>query len=93
MESVRREAEQWKTEAGGLASRLAECQASLGEADRSSPRPALPPLYLRRVASLRAGQCQRWEEFCRMADSMKNLSSDMLQQGHANKVVNGHLPV
>lgn len=75
VETVRREAEQWRGEATQMATRLAESQASLGEADR-------------KVAALQAAQSARWEEFCRMADSMKNLSSDMLSQGQANRASN-----
>ena len=79
-ESLRKEVEQGRREAAGLAARLAECQASLAEAER-------------RVATLGAAQAQRWEEFCRMADSMKNLSSDMLSQGQANRTIGGHQPL
>ncbi len=31
-------------------------------------------------------QKERWDQFCKMADNMKNLSSDMFEKGQANKV-------
>ena len=34
---------------------------------------------------LLAQQKERWDQFCKMADSMKNLSSDMFERGQANK--------
>ena len=37
-------------------------------------------LPTRRVEELVDNQSRRWEEFCRMANNMKSLSADMIQQ-------------
>ena len=58
-----------------LMSLLMQSEARLAESDR-------------RVDELVQKQSKRWDEFCKMADSMKNLSSDMLSQGQANKAIN-----
>ena len=34
----------------------------------------------RKVEELVDNQSRRWEEFCRMANNMKSLSADMIQQ-------------
>ena len=71
VETVRREAEQWRGEATQMATRLAESQASLGEGEDGSSR-CVHSLAAgeadRKVAALQAAQSARWEEFCRMAD-------------------------
>ena len=71
VETVRREAEQWRGEATQMATRLAESQASLGEVEDGSSR-CVHSLVAgeadRKVAALQAAQSARWEEFCRMAD-------------------------
>jgi hypothetical protein len=38
------------------------------------------------VEQLLTQQKERWDQFCKMADNMKNLSSDMFEKGQANKV-------
>jgi hypothetical protein len=38
-----------------------------------------------RVEQLLVQQKARWDQFCKMADNMKNLSSDMFERGQANK--------
>lgn len=73
-EVLRKELEKSNTEYNEMLKKLAEAEARLTESDR-------------RVEELVDGQSKRWEEFCRMATSMKSLSSDMLQQGQANKAV------
>lgn len=73
-EVLRKELEKSNTEYNEMLKKLAEAEARLTESDR-------------RVEELVDGQSKRWEEFCRMANSMKSLSSDMLQQGQANKSV------
>ena len=37
-------------------------------------------LFNRKVEELMDNQSRRWEEFCRMANNMKSLSADMIQQ-------------
>eukprot|EP00090_Calanus_glacialis_P028438 TRINITY_DN45680_c0_g1_i1.p1 TRINITY_DN45680_c0_g1~~TRINITY_DN45680_c0_g1_i1.p1 ORF type:complete len:494 (-),score=153.56 TRINITY_DN45680_c0_g1_i1:17-1498(-) len=74
-EMLRKDIEQARNEYNEMATRLAESEARLAESDR-------------RVDELVQKQSQRWDEFCKMADSMKNLSSDMLSQGQANKAIN-----
>ena len=72
VETVRREAEQWRGEATQMATRLAESQASLGEVEDGSCSRCVHSLVAgeadRKVAALQAAQSARWEEFCRMAD-------------------------
>ena len=72
VETVRREAEQWRGEATQMATRLAESQASLGEVEDGSCSRCVHCLVAgeadRKVAALQAAQSARWEEFCRMAD-------------------------
>ena len=74
-EMLRKDIEQAKNEYNEMTNRLAESEARLAESDQ-------------RVEELVQKQSQRWDEFCKMADSMKSLSSDMLSQGQANKVFN-----
>ena len=75
MEMLKRDIEQARNEYNDITGRLAESEAKLAESDR-------------KVEDLVQKQSQRWDEFCKMADSMKNLSSDMLSQGQANKAIN-----
>ena len=73
-EMLRKELDKSNTEYNEMLGKLAEAEARLSESDR-------------RVEELVDNQSKRWEEFCRMATSMKSLSSGMLQQGQANKTV------
>ena len=62
-----------------LTARLRSTESKLSESER-------------RVEALAALQSQRWMEFSRMADSMKELSSNMLQRSRSvNNYLDHHL--
>ena len=68
----RKDLEKSHNEYNQILKKLAEAEAKLSESDR-------------KVEELVENQSKRWDEFCRMANSMKSLSADMIQQGQANK--------
>lgn len=74
IENLKRDVEQRQDEVADSCRRLADSQTKMGEADR-------------RIEELVEMQSARWDEFCKMADNMKNLSSNMLQQSQTNKNV------
>ena len=74
-EGLRKEVEKSHQDYNKILKQLAEAEARLTESDR-------------RVEELVDNQSKRWEEFCRMANSMKSLSADMLEQGQANRTLN-----
>ena len=74
-EGLRKEVEKSHQDYNKILKKLAEAEARLTESDR-------------RVEELVDNQSKRWEEFCRMANSMKSLSADMLEQGQANRTLN-----
>ena len=55
-----------------LCKKLAASESRLAESER-------------KVGELAEMQSQRWGDFCKMADNMKNLSSNMLHQSQTNK--------
>ena len=71
-EMFRKDLEKSHNEYNQILKKLAEAEAKLSESDR-------------KVEELVENQSKRWDEFCRMANSMKSLSADMIQQGQANK--------
>ena len=73
-EILRKDLEKSHRDYNEILKKLAEAEARLSESDR-------------KVEELVDNQSKRWEEFCRMANSMKSLSSDMLMQGQANKSI------
>ena len=68
---LRKEIECKNAEIRNLSTRLAATEARLSESDR-------------RVESLATLQSHRWMEFSKMADNMKELSSNMLSQSKSN---------
>ena len=74
-EGLRKEVEKSHQDYNKILKKLADAEARLTESDR-------------RVEELVDNQSKRWEEFCRMANSMKSLSADMLEQGQANRTLN-----
>ena len=74
-EGLRKEVEKSHQDYNKILKKQAEAEARLTESDR-------------RVEELVDNQSKRWEEFCRMANSMKSLSADMLEQGQANRTLN-----
>ena len=73
-EMFRKDLEKSHNEYNQILKKLAEAEARLSESDR-------------KVEELVENQSKRWDEFCRMANSMKSLSADMIQQGQANKSI------
>ena len=71
-EMFRKDLDKSHNEYNLILKKLAEAEAKLSESDR-------------KVEELVENQSKRWDEFCRMANSMKSLSADMIQQGQANK--------
>ena len=71
-EMFRKDLDKSHNEYNQILKKLAEAEAKLSESDR-------------KVEELVENQSKRWDEFCRMANSMKSLSADMIQQGQANK--------
>ena len=55
-------------------------QKRTGSFSFSKPKMNLRVVLSRKVEELVDNQSRRWEEFCRMANNMKSLSADMIQQ-------------